>query len=66
MFNTTTTGPNLQQVLKEAQQELNAEKLVKAKSRIKDKLKQIDSAKQILSNLEREYADLVQQIADGN
>ena len=66
MFNTTTTGPNLQQVLKEAQQELNAEKLVKAKSRIKDKLKQIDSAKQILSNFEREYADLVQQIADGN
>ena len=32
MFNTTTTGPNLQQVLKEAQQELNAEKLVKAVS----------------------------------
>lgn len=66
MPNQVGSGLNLQQVLKQAQQEVNDERLAKAKTRIKDKLKAIDASKQILANLEREYADLVQQIADGN
>lgn len=53
-------------IVNEAQQEIDAEQMTKAKARIKDKLRTINTAKAVLANLEREYADLVQQIQDGN
>lgn len=53
-------------IANEAQQEIDAEQMTKAKARIKDKLRTINTAKAVLANLEREYADLVQQIQDGN
>lgn len=50
----------------EAEKEIREEKAKKAKERIKAKLRQIEDAKTVLANLEREKADLLAQIADGN
>jgi hypothetical protein len=57
---------DINKVTAEAQKELTEERLRGAKIRIKAKLTQIDTAKTVLANLEREYADLVAAIAEGN
>lgn len=46
----------------EAKAEVAEESTKIAKGKIKDKLKQIDSAKKIVSNLELEYAALLRDI----
>lgn len=57
---------DIKKVQDEAEKEVREERMVKAKARIKDKLKSIESAKAVLANLEREYQDLLRAIADGN
>ncbi len=57
---------SIMRVVNEARQEFESEKMVKAKTRLKEKMRAIDTAKAVLTNLEREYADLIQQIEDGN
>jgi len=52
-------------LLKEVEVDLNKEKIERAKRQLKDKLRQIDNAKLILANLEREKADLMVSITDG-
>lgn len=49
-----------------AKKELADEAATKAKGRVKDKLKLIQSAKAIVANLEREYQDLMVAIGEGN
>ncbi|MHA2040210.1 MAG: hypothetical protein ACW98X_27755 [Promethearchaeota archaeon] len=48
----------------EAEKEFQEEKFKGAKSKIKEKLKQLDKAKKIVSNIERELEDLYVEIAD--
>jgi hypothetical protein len=50
---------------KEVANELKDERLKKAKSQLKEKLRQIENANLILANLEREKADLLVAISDG-
>lgn len=57
---------DINKVTEEAKKELVEERLKAAKARLKTKLAAIDSAKTVLANLEREYADLVATIAEGN
>lgn len=57
---------DVKKVAEEAEKEITEERLKVAKTRIKSKLAQIDSARTVLANLEREYADLVSTIAEGN
>ena len=50
----------------EVKKELSKDLLDKAKSRLKIKLAQVESAKVVLANLNREYEDLLVTIAEGN
>jgi hypothetical protein len=50
----------------EIEAEVAKEKMERAKKLLKDKLRAIDSAKQILANLEREKDDLLVAISEGN
>jgi hypothetical protein len=50
---------------KEAQEEVREERVKKAKRQLKEKLQQIEHAKLLVANLEREKADLLLSIADG-
>jgi hypothetical protein len=49
----------------EALAEVRDERVKKAKRQLKEKLQQIENAKLILANLEREKADLLVSISDG-
>jgi DNA-binding transcriptional regulator GbsR (MarR family) len=53
-------------IRKDAERELAEERKNKAVRRVKDKLAQLDSARQIVANIERELSDLYEQIAQGN
>lgn len=50
----------------EVEKEVREERQKRAKAALKEKLKQIENAKSILANLEREKADLLASIADGS
>lgn len=52
-------------VLKEAREEIRAEKLKAAKKKFKEKLGQIENAKVVLANLERELDELEHEISAG-
>lgn len=57
---------DINEVLKDAQEELAAERAKRAKERIKAKLIEIERAKKIVANLEAEYALLLKDIgSDG-
>jgi len=45
-----------------AEQEIRAEMIEKAKGRIKDKLREVEAAKKVLANAERELQDLFDEI----
>lgn len=49
---------DIKKVQEEAEKEFNEEKMTKAKNRVKGKLKELESAKQIVRNLERELQDI--------
>ncbi len=51
---------------KEAQAEFAAEKTTRAKSALKSKLRELDTARGVVRNIERELDDLKQSIADGS
>ena len=55
---------SVQTAYEEAQAEVAKEKLLANKEKLKKKLKEIDAAKTIVSNLEREIEDLMVQMAD--
>ena len=57
---------DIKKVQKEAEQEIQAERLNTAKIKIKRKLGEIADAKLIVANLEREYTDLLDEISQGN
>ncbi|MHC4616791.1 MAG: hypothetical protein ACYTEQ_03460 [Planctomycetota bacterium] len=54
---------DIARVKKEAAEEVQREKLEKAKSQIKDKLRELDAAKKVVANLDRELEDLYDEIA---
>lgn len=49
-------------IREEAQAEVDKERAEKAKARIKDKLKALEQAKQVVKNLERELIDLEDEL----
>lgn len=55
---------DIKKIQDQAKKEYADEKATKAKQRIKGKLIEIDQAKQVLKNLEREYQDLLEEISD--
>lgn len=57
---------NIKKLIAQATSELSKENETKALSRIKAKLTQLENAKQIVINVERELQDLYLQINDGN
>jgi DNA anti-recombination protein RmuC len=56
---------DIKKVQDEAAKEVAEERAKKAKESVKEKLRQIDKAKQIVSNLERELDDLYVQLSQG-
>jgi hypothetical protein len=56
---------DVKKVQEEAAKELADEAATKAKGRIKDKLRQIEQAKRVLANLNRELEDLYGEISQG-
>ena len=62
MTNVTNIKTTANDILKEAKKEANEEKAKTAKSKIKGKLAQIDAAKLVVSNLERELEVLLEQV----
>lgn len=61
----TKGGIDFQSIEDEARKELNEERTKNAKAKLKDSLRKIGDAKQILANLERQHEDLLVQIKDG-
>lgn len=57
---------DIKSVQKAAEEEVRAERITAAKGRLKAKIQQIENAKTVLANLNREYEDLVRAIGDGN
>lgn len=51
-------GLSIQTVIDEAEKELTEEKLKAAKTKIKAKMKELDGAKAVVANIERELEDL--------
>jgi len=62
MTNVTSIKTTAADILKEARKEVNEEKAKEAKTKIKSKLAQIQAAKTVLNNLERELEVLVEQV----
>lgn len=54
---------DIKKVQEEAEKEVAEERLESAKRRIKAKLKERDSAKKVLSNIERELGDLYVELS---
>lgn len=61
-----TPMPSNQSIREQAAREVAQERAEKAKEAIKRKLRELDSAKSVVSNIEREIADLEASIADGS
>jgi DNA anti-recombination protein RmuC len=57
---------DIKKIQDQAATELRKEREEKAIKQVKGKLAQIENAKQIVSNLERELKDLYEQIGQGN
>lgn len=57
---------DVKKVLTEARAEIAKEKAEKAKKQLVDKLRQLDTAKTVVGNIEREIADLEARIVEGN
>lgn len=50
----------------EAQAEFTAEKTARLKAALKSKMRELDAARAVVRNMERELDDLKQSIADGS
>lgn len=59
-------GDFVKQAKLAAENELKQERQEEAKKQIKQKLRQIEDAKTVLANFERELEDLMFEIEDGN
>lgn len=57
---------DIKAVMDEARKEVAEETGKKAKDALKKKLRDLENAKSIVRNIEREIADLEQSIADGS
>lgn len=57
---------DVKKVLTEARAEIAKEKAEKAKKQLVDKLRQLDAAKTVVANIEREITDLEARIVEGN
>lgn len=57
---------DVKKVAEDAARELREEKIAEGKKRIKEVLKKLDAAKQVVANIERERDDLLASIAEGN
>ena len=64
MSNVTTINPKTAR--KQAEEELKAERTKAAKEALKSKLRELDRAKAVVSNIERQIADLEASIDDGS
>lgn len=56
---------DVQKIIDEAQSEIVDVKVEKVKKLLKEKLKELDAAKDVVANLEREYAEQVELIRNG-
>lgn len=59
-----TTAIDVNKIQKEAREELAAEKAVRAKALIKEKLIQVDKARKVVKNLEDELRELEADIGN--
>jgi hypothetical protein len=57
---------DIKKVIEDAQKEVSEEKISEAKRRIKQKLKERDTAKKILANINRELEDLYAELSQDN
>lgn len=57
---------DIKKVKEEARKQIADEAAAKAKTALVGKLRALDSAKKVVSNIEREIADLEQSIEDGS
>lgn len=57
---------DIKQLQEDCQKELAAEKAELAKKRIKNKLKELDTAETVVANIKRELNDLYESISQGN
>ena len=62
MSNVTPIKTTANDILREAQREATEAKAKAAKEKLKDKLSQIDKAKVVLANFERELEVLLEQV----
>ncbi len=62
MTNVTPIKTTAEDIVREAKKEATEEKAKVAKGKLKSKLQQIDAAKIVLSNLERELEVLIEQV----
>ena len=60
------TGVDAASIEEQARKELAEEKAKKAKEALKIKLRSLDSAQQIVKNIEREIEDLKASLTDGS
>ena len=57
---------NIDRVRELAEKELKEEREKEAKSKVKSKMKELETAKIVVSNIERELEDLYAELAQGN
>lgn len=57
---------DIKKVAEEARAEIAKEKAEKAKTALVKKLRDLDAAKRVVANIEREVKDLEESIADGS
>jgi len=57
---------SIEEIKAEAVKEFNEEKAKEAKGRIKTKLKELDKAKKVVTNIERELEDLEDELSQDN
>ena len=66
MTNVEKMESKAQKAIRLAREEVEAEDMEKAVVKLKAKLRELNTAKTVVSNIEREIADLEEAIAQGN
>jgi hypothetical protein len=61
-----TSKLDMKSVKEEALEEIREEKVEEAKKKLKVKMREVDNARIIYENLQRELDDLMKEIEDGN
>lgn len=65
MEHTADIGINFGKVREEAEKEMREERMKEAKTKFKTKLKEVQNARIVLKNAERELAELEHELSEG-